>query len=163
MEQDETRFGAEASADRRGGNMGSVMGGNESSVGPNMRGGSGAWQASLSYSLQRRRPLPGTDGSDDPGSQLLRANISFDPTAHWSVRWTTAYSFTDGEFADHVLTLTRDLHRWQANFDFLKARNGNFAFQFRVELRDNRDLKLDYDQRQRSDGVVGAPGNPGGF
>ena len=155
---EETRFGAEAAADRRGGNMGSVMGADRDDFGPSMRGGGGGWQASLSYSLQRRRPV---EGNEDPGSQLLRANLSFDPTAHWSVRWSTAYSFTDGEFADHVLTLTRDLHRWQANFDFLKARNGNFAFQFRVELRDNRDLKLDYDQRQRGEDVVDAPGRPG--
>ena len=153
VDQEQDRFGAEAGAEGRGGNMGAVMAGEEDPVGPGTRrGGGSGWQASLSYSLDRRRPRA---GFDDPGSQLVRGNISFDPTEHWSVRWTTAYSFTDGEFADHILTLTRDLHRWQANFDFLKARNGNFAFQFRVELRDNRDLKLDYDQRQR--GAVEAP------
>jgi len=56
-------------------------------------------------------------------------------------------AFTDGQFSDHVLTLTRDLHRWTANFDFIKAQNGNFALQFRVLLTDNPDFKLDYDQR----------------
>jgi hypothetical protein len=48
-----------------------------------------------------------------------------------------------------VLTLTRSLHDWDANFDFVKAQNGNFSFQFRVALRANQDIKLDYEQRDR--------------
>ncbi len=115
--------------------------------------GAGTWRASLSYSLQRSRPAPGRPGRDD---QTLRGNLTFDPTEHWSVRWTTSYSFTTSEFSDHILTLSRDLHRWTANFDFLKGRNGNFAFQFRVQLRDQPDLKVDYDQRQR--GTEGGTG-----
>ncbi len=34
-----------------------------------------------------------------------------------------------------------------AIFDFVKAQNGNFSFQFRVHLRANPDLKIDYEQR----------------
>ena len=162
-EPDAMGVGAEASADRRSGGFGGVVPGDEERGGLGMGSrGAGRWRASLSYSLQRTRAQAGADLVDS-GSQLVRGNVSFDPTEHWSVRWSTSYSFTDGEFADHILTLTRDLHRWQANFDFLKARNGNFAFQFRVELRDNPDLKLDYDQRTRGGGAVPAPGRPGGI
>jgi hypothetical protein len=77
----------------------------------------------------------------------VNGSLYFRPTEHWSVNWTTSYSFTTGEFDTHVLTLARDLHRWQANFDFIKSPNGNFAMQFRVHLLDNPDLKVDYDQR----------------
>src|SRR5690606_31615480 len=79
--------------------------------------------------------------------QFLRANLSFQPTANWSLHWNTSYSITDGEFVDHYLTLTRDLHDWEANFDFSRGLNGNFNFQFRVRLRANPDIKLDYEQR----------------
>ena len=48
-----------------------------------------------------------------------------------------------------MLSLTRDLHEWQASFDFVKAQNGNFQFRFRVQLMDLPDLHLDYDQRSR--------------
>jgi hypothetical protein len=41
------------------------------------------------------------------------------------------------------------LHDWDANFDFVKAQNGNFSFQFRVHLRANPDIKLDYSQSDR--------------
>jgi hypothetical protein len=114
-----------------------------------MTGGPGRWRASLNYSMDRPRPelvaQGGFAGVRD--QQTVRGSVSFRPTEHWGVNWDTSYSFTTGEFDAHRLTLTRDLHRWQANFDFIKAPNGNFAMQFRVHLLDNPDLKLDYDQR----------------
>ncbi|MFW6078347.1 MAG: hypothetical protein ACODAE_01920, partial [Gemmatimonadota bacterium] len=112
---------------------------------------------SFNYSLERPRTR---SGEVRQTSQTLRANVSFQPTRNWSVRWTTGYSFTDGEFSDHILTFTRDLHRWQANFDFVKAQNGNFSFQFRVELLDERSIELDYEQRGGRQTPVGAPSVP---
>ncbi|MFW6206015.1 MAG: putative LPS assembly protein LptD, partial [Gemmatimonadota bacterium] len=152
----EQRVGAEADPDQTVGAM--VPGeGREPEAGS---GGLGQWRAQLSYSLQRSRPAPGSTG--DNGTATLQMNISFSPTEHWSVRWSTAYSFTDSEFANHYLTLTRDLHRWQANFDFVKAQNGNFAMQFRVTLQDNPDLKLDYEQQERAESAPGLPSGVGG-
>src|SRR5690606_23288032 len=80
------------------------------------------------------------------GNQMVRGNVAFQPTENWSLRWSTGFSITTTEFSDHVLTLTRTLHDWDANFDFVKAQNGNFSFQFRVHLRANPDVKLDYSQ-----------------
>jgi len=106
----------------------------------------GSWSANFDYVLSRRRPRPGTDR--DPGdSQTLRGSFRMQPTRFWALSWATGYDFTDSEFSDHVLTLTRTMHDFDANFDFLKAQNGNFTFQFRVQLRANPDLKVDYTQR----------------
>jgi hypothetical protein len=147
LDQQLTSMGAEANPDRGVGGLGSMVpGGADRRQGGPARQGVGRWRAALDYSLSRSRPSA-TGASDN---QMLRGRISFDPTEHWSVSWNTSYSFTDSEFADHALTLSRDLHRWQANFDFIKAQNGNFIMQFRVQLRDNPDLKLDYDQRDRA-------------
>ncbi len=135
--------GAESDPERAGG-TGSMIpnqGANRERIGST---GVGGWRAALNYSMRRSRP--GVVGARD--NQLLSGNISFKPTQHWDLRWSTAYSFTESEFANHVLTLSRDLHRWTANFDFIKAQNGNFLFTFRVQLRDNPDLKLDYDQKE---------------
>ncbi|HUG41994.1 MAG TPA: putative LPS assembly protein LptD [Longimicrobiales bacterium] len=138
----EGRVGADADPSRDAGGVGAIVNGRQP-VGQRLRSGIGGWNASLSYSLVRSRP--GEVRTRD--NQMMTGNFSFRPTEHWSVRWSTGYSFTEGEFSDHMLTLSRDLHRWQANFDFIKAQNGNFAFSFRVNLLDNPDLKLDYDQR----------------
>ncbi len=105
------------------------------------RGSAGGWNASLSYSLQRPR---------DPArlaSQMLSGTVRLEPTDQWSVSWRTAYDLELGAFNDHSIRLTRDLHRWEANFDFLQTATGNWSFRFEVSLRDNRDLKFDYKQR----------------
>ncbi len=140
---DDPSVGAESDPERTSG-PGSII----PNRGPQdeMRSGVGGWRAAFNYSFRRSRPTLTRPETGE--NQLLSGNVSFQPTELWSLRWSTAYSLTDSEFANHVLTLTRDLHRWQANFDFVKAQNGNFLFSFRVQLRDNPDLKLDYDQRE---------------
>ena len=77
----------------------------------------------------------------------MTTNLSFQPTQQWNVTWSTGYSFTTKDFTDHVLRFTRQMHDWDANFDFIKAQNGNFSFQFNVRLRANPDIKFDYSQR----------------
>lgn len=101
----------------------------------------GGWTANLTYSLQRPR---------DPtrlASQMVSGSLRLKPTDNWSVSWRTAYDLELGAFNDHSIRLTRDLHRWQANFDFLQTATGNWTFRFEVSLLDNRDLKFDYKQR----------------
>ncbi len=100
-----------------------------------------AWNANFSYSLRRGR---------DPNvaaSQLLQMGIRLKPTEKWDLVWRTSYDIEERTFQDHSIRLTRDLHRWQANFSFNQTATGNWAFNFEVSLRDNSDLKFDYDQR----------------
>ena len=101
----------------------------------------GAWNTNFSYSLRRTRD------SILPASQLLQVGVRLKPTENWDLVWRTSYDITLGKFADHSVRLTRDLHRWQANFDYTQTVTGNWAFRFSVSLRDNRDLKFDYDQQ----------------
>jgi hypothetical protein len=78
---------------------------------------------------------------------MLTGSLRLQPTAQWALSWRTAYDIERGAFNDHSIRLTRDLHRWQANFDFLQTATGNWSFRFEVSLMDNRDLKFDYDQQ----------------
>jgi hypothetical protein len=106
----------------------------------------GTWSANFNYTLIRPREDVAGAGLEN---QQLQANVRFQPTENWSLSWNTGYSFTRAEFTDHLLSLTRRLHDWDAHFDFIKAQNGNFSFQFRVSLRANPDIKLDYEQRDQ--------------
>jgi hypothetical protein len=115
-------------------------------VGQTPRGPVGSWNASFNYTMFRAREEEAAGQSN----QMVTANLMFQPTENWNVSWRTGYSFTQKQFTDHVLTLTRAMHDWDANFDFVKAQNGNFSFQFRVALRANPDLKFDYEQRDNS-------------
>jgi hypothetical protein len=104
-------------------------------------GSVGAWSANFSYSLQRPR------AAGNPSSQMITGMLRLQPTPAWELSWRTAYDVEAGAFNDHSIRLTRDLHRWQANFDFLQTATGNWSFRFEVSLLDNRDLKFDYDQQ----------------
>jgi hypothetical protein len=115
------------------------------------RSGDRSWQANLSYSLQRPRDETRT------ASQMLMGTVTLRPTEGWDVRWRTAYDLEAGHFNDHTIRLTRDLHRWEAHFDFLQTATGNWQFRFEVSLTDNRDLKFDYQQRNLD------PGRPSSF
>ncbi len=106
-------------------------------------GGVGRWNASLSYSLARSR-----DAATAP-SQMLQSALRFQPTEKWSVNWRTSYDVEARAFNDHVVSLQRDLHRWNADFSFRQTATGNWSFMFEVALRDNRDLHVDYEQRSR--------------
>ena len=110
------------------------------------RGPVGSWNASFNFTIERPRRDATTDIARD-GSQMMTTTFAFQPTQLWNVNWATGYSFTEKEFTDHILTFTRQMHDWDANFDFVKAQNGNFSFQFRVSLRANPDIKFDYNQR----------------
>lgn len=110
------------------------------------RGNVGTWNASFNLTIERPRK-EATSAIGIEGNQMVTSNFSFQPTQMWSVRWSTGYSFTEKEFTDHILIFTRQMHDWDANFDFVKAQNGNFSFQFRVSLRANPDIKFDYQQR----------------
>ncbi len=104
-------------------------------------GGGNAWSANLSYSLRRPRR------QESQASQMVTAAVTLRPTAKWNMSWRTSYDLELHRFNDHSVRLTRDLHRWEANFDFLKTATGNWQFRFEVSLTDNRDLKFDYQQR----------------
>jgi hypothetical protein len=104
-------------------------------------GNAGTWSANFSYSLQRPRD------TNQPARQMLTSTFQLEPTDHWSLSWQTAYDIERGAFNDHSIRLTRDLHEWQANFDFLQTATGNWSFRFEVSLLANRDLKFDYDQQ----------------
>ena len=107
----------------------------------NARGG-GSWSLSLRYSLVRPRP---TETGRE--SQTIDGTLTFQPTPGWSVRWTTQYNFTQGEFGTQFITLDRDLHRWRASFQFSRAPNGNTLFSVSVRLTDAPELHGDYNQR----------------
>ncbi|HSG82875.1 MAG TPA: putative LPS assembly protein LptD [Gemmatimonadota bacterium] len=104
------------------------------------------WSLNVNYSLLRSRPVP---GSQSEPRQTVALSLGFSPTRNWTLSWRTTYDIESGEFVDQVLNFRRDLHRWAATFQFLKAANGNITFNFSVHLKDLRDLEFDYRQETR--------------
>ncbi len=112
----------------------------------------GSWDASVSYSVARNRGAGASDNS------MLQGTLNFQPTESWSVRWRTSYDVAASAFNDHIISLRRNLHRWEADFSFRQTATGNWTFLFEVALSDNRDLHFDYEQR-----AGGLEGRQNGF
>jgi hypothetical protein len=107
-----------------------------------------AFNASVSFDIQRSsRDTLGNVPTGVPQRRTMSGSISFSPTRHWSVSWQTQFNFTTGRFGEHVVRLDRDLHDWRATFSFVQSPNGNFLFNFFIQLIDQPDIKFEYDQR----------------
>ncbi|MSR36276.1 MAG: LPS-assembly protein LptD [Gemmatimonadetes bacterium] len=100
----------------------------------------GSWSTNVSYSLVRPRVALGDV------SQALNLSFTVKPTPGWDVSWRTSYDVERGAFNDHSLSLTRDIHDWDAHFDFARTATGNWFFRFDVALKANHDFKFDYKQ-----------------
>ena len=116
---------------------------------PGGGGAVGSWTLNLGYSLIRPRAT-----TTSQASQNLSVNMTLKPSEQWDMSWRTSYDLENGGFNDHIIRLTRDIHRWEANFDFLQTASGNWSFRFEVRLLDNQDLKFDYQQRSLDRGTT---------
>lgn len=118
----------------------------ESIAGRGIRGR--GFQVSVRYNERRVRQddqqpnLPRSGGNRNVGFSM-----SFSPTRNWSLQWNTDYNITDKEFGTNSLRFERDMNRWRATFAFVQGPNGNFAFNFFMQLIDLSELKFNYDQR----------------
>jgi hypothetical protein len=79
-----------------------------------------------------------------PPQTSLGGDMRFELTQKWAAAWNTSYDFERSQFAQHVVSLQRDLHDWRASFNFTHSPNGNFAFSFFIALKPQPDLKFDY-------------------
>jgi hypothetical protein len=127
--------------------------GGATATGNNQQAGGGPWSLSVNYSLQRNRrgPADTIPGQFNAGNSQLGGVLTFQPTPNWAVSWQTDYSLTTHQFSAQRINLKRNLYRWEANFDYILAPNGNTSFAFSVHLIDLPDLKADY--RQNNLGV----------
>ncbi|HYT70661.1 MAG TPA: twin-arginine translocase subunit TatC [Gemmatimonadales bacterium] len=124
------------------------LGGGQQGFGLGAPAGRG-FNLSVRYSSNRSRPV--ADSQPPPsalgGRRTLTLGLQFDPTAHWSASWNTAFDLDTRQFAAHAISLQRDLHRWHASFSFSRSPNGNFGFTFYISLLDQPDIKFDYEQQ----------------
>ena len=79
-----------------------------------------------------------------PPRTSLSGSMNFELTPKWAAAWQTSYDFEQQQFAQHTVSLQRDMHDFRSVFAFTKSPNGNFAFNFFIALKPQPDLKFDY-------------------
>ena len=79
-----------------------------------------------------------------PPQSNAQASTSFHITDKWAAQWSTNYDFQQAKFASQIVSLQREMHDWDAVFAFTRSPNGNFSFNFFIQLKAEPDLKFDY-------------------
>ena len=93
---------------------------------------------------------PGGEFVRQPTRSSLALFLSAPLTPRWSATWSTNYDFEVGEFATHMVNLSRDMHDWNANFSFTQSPSGSFMFSFLISLKAQPEVKLDYTDQNHS-------------
>lgn len=92
-----------------------------------------------------------------PPQENLQGSLSFHITEKWGAQWSTTYDLVTQDFASQVVSLQRQLHDWDAVFAFTRSPNGNFAFNFFIQLKAQPDIKFDYNRNTLPRGITGQP------
>lgn len=92
-----------------------------------------------------------------PPQENLQGSMSFHITEKWGASWSTTYDFVTRAFASHIVSLQREMHDWDAVFAFTRSPNGNFAFNFFIQLKAQPDIKFDYNRNTLPRGITGQP------
>lgn len=150
-EQQESRDREDEEREDQVGTRGSIF--SQAEQGPPETTG-GPWDLSVNYSLVRPRETAG-GGVTGAENQTVGGRLRLQPTPNWEVNWRTTYNVTTGEFGSHQLQLTRQLHRWRAEFSFSKSPNGNVRFDVMVRLTDAPEIQVPYQIQTRQE--TGSP------
>jgi len=72
------------------------------------------WSFSFSYSFSYSKP-----GRDANISQTMNFNANINLTSKWAISGSAGYDFSQGKFTPGTIRVTRDLHCWQMNFQWV--------------------------------------------
>ncbi len=91
------------------------------------------FSANASYSW-----TPRDDWSSD---QSLRFGLKTKLTENWKLGFSGMYDFLDNKLIDQNFSLTRDLHCWEAVFNF-NSYADNWRYDFKLRLKEIPEIKL---------------------
>jgi lipopolysaccharide assembly outer membrane protein LptD (OstA) len=92
------------------------------------------WEATLSNTYTKRR------NPDYTGHQVW-GTVSFWPTNHWKLTYSTRYDVSEGRLIDQQLGLYRDLHCWEATFSW-ETYGDRWQYDFRIQIKALPEIKL---------------------
>ncbi len=97
------------------------------------------WNIGLSYSLNYNN-----DGLEKRITQALSFNGSLNLTPKWGITFSGGYDFKNKKVTPGTIVLTRDLHCWQFNFQWVPIGfRSSWSFNIGVKSAMLKDLKYD--------------------
>jgi lipopolysaccharide assembly outer membrane protein LptD (OstA) len=97
------------------------------------------WNLGLSWNFSQSQENPYRKSH----SSGIAANLGFNLTEFWKITATTSYDIVDRQLAAPQITVYRDLHCWEMNFDWVPTGyNKHFEFTIRLKAPQLQDIKV---------------------
>jgi lipopolysaccharide assembly outer membrane protein LptD (OstA) len=97
------------------------------------------WNMDLSYSITRSQ----ADPNNPYISSGLSARLAFNLTEFWKITATTSYDLLNRVFTAPQITVYRDLHCWELNFEWMPTGPyRHFKVEIRLKASELQDIKV---------------------
>ncbi len=104
------------------------------------------WSLNIGYNLNYRRPITRGEARIRPAEVIQTVQITGDLSISekWKITYNTGYHFESKEFTQTNFGISRDLHCWTMNFNWVPFRRfQSYNFTSAVKASVLRDLKLE--------------------
>lgn len=99
------------------------------------------WSAGLSYGFHYSSTRVGQNMFREDIGHSTSFNATLQPTRNWTMSYSTNYDYTEGRFAKHDFSFSRDLHCWKMDFSW-KPVGPAAGWSFSIFVTDLPDIKL---------------------
>ncbi len=97
------------------------------------------WSVSLNYNYSINKENPSVIFK----SSNISANLSFNLTQNWKFTFTTGYDIFEKQFTAPYVTVYRDIHCWEMNFNWVPIGTfRGFRFEIRIKAPQLHDVKV---------------------
>lgn len=97
------------------------------------------WSVSLNFNYGISKPNPNFTTKNSN----LSGNLSFSLTRKWKLTFSASYDILARTFAAPNITIYRDLHCWEMNFNWIPAGSyRGFRFEIRIKAPQLQDVKI---------------------
>ena len=90
------------------------------------------WSTYLNYSYSKNQTFK---------NQQLWGSLGLDLTDNWKLTYSARWDLNDGHMINQSLALYRDMHCWEALFNWQKFGN-RWSYSFTIRIKDIHDIRV---------------------
>ncbi len=100
------------------------------------------WSANFNYSFSYGAQRVSKTAFRKNLTHSFSSNFKLNPTPHWDLSYTNSYDFSKGEFAQHKFNISRILHCWKMDFEWIPV-GVSQGWRFNIYVMDLPDIKFE--------------------
>ncbi len=111
--------------------------------------GENRWNLALTHSYNRSFDISGIDAIDRPAVSNLTGAFTLKLTKKWDISYQPYYDLARKKMITQNLEIRRDLHCWQAFFQWTSRENGTWSYYFIINIKEIPEVKFEEKRSKR--------------